>query len=81
MWKCVRAKMPSGHTGRSKDGSKKTSSLIRSEPTTSIPNLPQSKERSRKNVGEYSVNCNVNETATSLWVLKEADSLPKKVAI
>ena len=65
MLKCVRARTPSGHTGRSRDGSRKTNLLIRSGPTTLTKNHLKSREKSRNNVEKLYVNCNVNETATS----------------
>jgi len=64
-WKCVRERTPSGHIARSRDGSRKTSSLIRSGQTTLTKNQAKSKEKSRKNVERPYANCNVNETATS----------------
>jgi len=79
--KCVRARTPSGHTVRSRDGSRKTNSLTRSGPTTLTKNQVSSREKSINNVGKHYANCNENETATSSWVSKEADNLPKKVAI
>jgi hypothetical protein len=64
-WKYAKARTPSGHTGRSRDGSRKTSSSIRSGPTTLTKNHLKSREKSRNNVEKLYVNCNVNETATS----------------
>jgi len=73
--------MPLEHTGKSRDGSKKTSSLTRSGIKTPTGNLQRSKLRRTKNVGRSYVNCVGIVTATSLCVLKEADNLPNKVAI
>ena len=72
---------PSGHTGKSRDGSRKTNSLTRSGPTTLTKNQAKSKEKSRSNVRKHYVNCNVIETATSSWLSIEPDNLPKTVVI
>jgi len=70
--------MPSEHTGRSRDGSRKTSSLIRSEPTTRSRNLQKSKEKKPKRREKSYVNFVENVTATSQCVPKEADNFYQK---
>jgi len=50
MWKCVKVKTQSGPIGKLRDGSRKTSSLIRSEQITLTKNPQRSKEKKPKNV-------------------------------
>ena len=81
MWKYHQAEMLLDHTEKSRDGSRKTSSLIRSGPTTLTKNHLKSREKSRNNVERLYVNCNVNGIATYSLASKEADNFTKKVAI
>ena len=50
--RCGKVRMPSGHTGKLKDGSKKTNSLIKLGQITFTKNHQTSKEKKPKNVEE-----------------------------
>ena len=49
--------MPSGHTGKSKDGSRKTGSSIRSGPITLTKNHQRSREKRPNKKRKSYVNC------------------------
>lgn len=77
----MKARTPSGHIVRSRDGSRKTSSLIRYEPTTLTKNHQRSREKKTNRKEKFYGNCVGNVTVFYQSDLKEADNLPKKVAI